>query len=393
MNFLETLRIALNAIKTNKMRAALTILGVVIGVTSVILLVSIVLGLGKIIRTELNSFGANLLIVFPGQRSGARGPGGVVTNKMEFRFSTLIKDKVEDVKYVVPVVQGVGIGKYKNKQTANTTIYGVPGDYFKVLNISVVSGRPFSQNEDTNVAVIGKSVKDELFERTDAIGKEIVLKGRRFQIIGIQEERGSIFGIDQDNVAIIPLGRARSLLGADRPNWFFIKVDENKDIDTAKKKVENVLLSELESDEFTVSTQQDTLSLVGTILGFLSAGLGGVSAISLLVGGIGIMNIMLVSVTERTREIGLRKALGATRRDILLQFLTEAVVLSITGGLVGVVSGTLLAIFIDRFLTTDLNLWYTLLAFGFSVIVGITFGIAPAIKASKLSPIEALRYE
>jgi len=393
MNFGQTLKISVNAIRLNKVRASLTILGVVIGVASVILLVSLVSGLGKTIRQEFEGFGANLLVVFPGDQGGGRGPGGAVANKMEFEFEDLLKNKVPELKYVVPSVQGVGTIKYKNKDISGTIIYGVTGDYFEAVNIAIETGRAFRLNENSNVAIVGETVVEELFPNVSALGKDILVKDRRYKIVGIQEARGSIFGQDQDNIVILPLGPARSLLGLDRPNWFFIKVDENYNVNTAKEHVEEVLLRELDEDDFTVSTQEETLELVGNILGVLSAGLGGVAAISLLVGGIGIMNIMLVSVTERTREIGLRKAIGATRRDILLQFLVEATMLSLLGGVVGVVVGSSLSLVINQFITTEINAWYTLLAFSFSAVVGIVFGIAPAIKASKLSPIEALRYE
>ncbi|MEK7595671.1 MAG: ABC transporter permease [Patescibacteria group bacterium] len=393
MNFAETLKISMRAIKVNKARSALTMLGIIIGVASVILLVSIVSGLGKTIREELNSFGANLLVVFPGSPEGGRGPGGVVANKMEFRFEKLILEKVPEIENVVATIQSVGTLRYKNKDIADSTIYGVSGTYFKALNISVIEGRPFTKSESANVVVIGKTVRDKLFANSNPLGKELIIKDRRFKVIGVQKERGSIFGRDQDNVALLPLAPSRSLLGLDRPNWFFIKVVPERDIKLAKEAVKKVLLTEMKEDDFTVSTQEDTLQLVGRILGVLSLGLGGIAAISMLVGGVGIMNIMLVSVTERTREIGLRKALGARRRDILLQFLVEAIVLSLLGGFAGVVIGIGSSFLLDRFIATEVNYVFVVLSFGVSAIIGIVFGIAPAIRASKLSPIEALRYE
>ena len=393
MNFLEVIKISLKSIRINKVRSVLTMLGVIIGVASVILLVSIVSGLEKTIRNELNSFGANLLVLFPGDQGGGRGPGGVVANKMEFRFGDLIEQRVPEIIDAMPAIQSIGTVKYKNKDNAGTEISGITGGYFSRLNIDVVEGRAFTDAERGNVAVIGNTVKDKLFKNVNPIGKELIVKDRRFKIIGIQEERGSIFGADQDNVVLIPLAPARALLGVDRPNWFFIKADETADINVVKEKVEKILLKELDDDDFTLSTQEDTLELVARILGVLSVGLGGIAAISLLVGGVGIMNIMLVSVTERTREIGLRKALGARRKDILLQFLVEAVVLSIMGGLIGVIIGILLSFVLNSFIATQVNYFFVFLSFGVSAIIGIVFGLAPAIRASKLAPIEALRYE
>src|SRR3989344_1723782 len=316
MNLSEILKISLKAIRVNKGRSCLTVLGVVIGVASVILLVSLVSGLGKTIRDQLESFGANLLVIIPGEPGGGRGPGGVVTNKLEFRFTSLLENGVNEISEVVPSIQGVGVTKYKNKETSDTSIYGVTGNYFDALNIEIVEGKAFAKNEPGNFVVIGFKVKEKLFGASNPLGKDITIQKRRFKVLGVQKERGNIFGRDLDNVILIPLGPARALLGVDRPNWFFIKVENDKDINIAKEKIEKLLLKDLEKEDFTVSTQEDTLALIGRILGVLSAGLGGVAAISLIVGGVGIMNIMLVSVTERTREIGLRKALGARRRDI-----------------------------------------------------------------------------
>lgn len=393
MNIFEIVKLATKSLKVNKGRSLLTVLGVVIGVSSVIILVSIISGLGKTIRTELNSFGANLLFVFPGSAGGGRGPGGVVSNRLEFRFADLLQSRVPEISEVVTSIQSVGTASYKNRETKDTTVYAVTGNYFKALNIDVIEGRSFSENEGGNVAVIGITLKKELFRNVSPIDKEVIVKERRFKVIGVQKERGSIFGRDMDNVALIPLSEGRSLMGVDRPNAFFVKIFEDKNVDTAKVKMERVLLKEMQKDDFTVATQADTIELVGTILGVLSVGLGGVAAISLIVGGVGIMNIMYVSVTERTREIGLRKALGARREDILNQFLIEAIVLSIMGGLLGVILGMLISVGINRILATEINFAYVVLAFGFSVVIGIVFGVAPAIRASKLSPIDALRYE
>lgn len=394
MNLFEVVKISIKAIRVNKVRTFLTMLGVIIGVASVIILVSLVSGLGKTIKYELNSIGANLLFIFPGNATGGRGPGGVVTNKMEFRFADLLKERIPEISQIVPAVQSIGRTKYLNKETKDTTIIGVTGNFFETLSIDIVSGRKFSDNESGNVVIIGDSIKESLFKSTNAVGKEITVKGRRYKIIGVAEKRGSFLGADRDNIAILTLASARNLLGVDKPNWFYVKIADEASLDSAKKKISKILYKELNNDDnFTVSSQEDTLQMVGRILGVLSIGLGGVAAISLFVGGIGIMNMMLVSVTERTREIGLRKALGAKRRDILLQFLTEAIILSLIGGSLGVLFGIGVSKVIDRFIATEISVPYVLMAFIFSAGIGIIFGIAPAIRASRLSPIEALRYE
>ncbi len=212
-------------------------------------------------------------------------------------------------------------------------------------------------------------------------------------MIGVLSKRGSIFGVDQDNVAAIPLSAAQKQFGLDRLNTIYIEAHRSEDVKLVQKRAGDILLKRLSEDDFTIMTQEQTLSTIGQITGVLTIALGGISAISLIVGGIGIMNIMLVSVTERTREIGLRKALGATPGNIRNQFLIEAVVLAGLGGIVGIILGILLSLLIGQFITTTVPLWSIVLSFGFSAAVGIIFGVAPAIRAAKLDPITALRYE
>lgn len=393
MSILEILKLALRAIRLNKVRSALTMIGMIIGVAAVIILVSIVSGLGKTIRNELNSFGANLLSVFPGNAEGG-GPDNIPVNRFEFGYADLLEQRIPELTDVVTGIQTSGTAKYKNKEVTGTIIQGVTGNYFRALNISVAEGRAFSKDEGSNVVVIGNTLKEKLFSSIDPLGKEVIVKDRRFRVVGVQAKRGSIFGQDQDNIVVIPAPAARRLLGVDRPSFFYIKVEENRDINFVKEKVEKVLQKQIDvEDSFKVFTQEETMNLVNRILGTLSLALGGIAAISLIVGGVGIMNIMLVSVTERTREIGLRKALGARRSDILTQFLIEAVVISLMGGLLGVIVGIVLSGVINNFVATEVNYFFVLLSFGVSALIGIIFGIAPAIRASKLSPIEALRYE
>ncbi len=393
MDVFQILRLALRAIKLNKARSILTMIGMIIGVAAVIILVSIVSGLGKTIRNELNSFGANLLSVFPGNGEGG-GPDEVAVNRFRFEYADLIEQRVPEVTEVIPGIQARSTTEYKNKEVTGTIIMAVTGNYFRALNISVAQGRPFSKDEGGDVAVIGITLKDKLFPNVNPLGKEVIIKDKKYKVIGVQAKRGSIFGQDQDNIVIMPSVSAKKLLGVDKPSFFYIKTQEGKDINDVKDKVQKVLDRQIDvKDSFKIYTQEETMNLVNRILGVLSTGLGGIAAISLLVGGVGIMNIMLVSVTERTREIGLRKALGARRSDILIQFLIEAVVLSLIGGLIGVLVGMGASLIINNFLATEINYFFVFLSFGVSALIGIVFGITPAIRASKLSPIEALRYE
>jgi putative ABC transport system permease protein len=241
--------------------------------------------------------------------------------------------------------------------------------------------------------VIGQTVVDNLFPNSDPIGKKISISGGKYTVIGVSAKKGSVFGQDQDNVVVIPFAAARKQFSIDVVNYIYLSAKSPELVELVKKRAKEIMLTRLEEDDFTLMTQEQTLQTVTSITGILTTALGGIAAISLLVGGIGVMNIMLVSVTERTKEIGLRKALGAKRKDILLQFLLEAVMLSLVGGAVGVFLGFAASTIISRFFVAEITTWSILLAFAFSAAVGIIFGITPAIRAARLSPIEALRYE
>ena len=232
-----------------------------------------------------------------------------------------------------------------------------------------------------------------MFGTRTAIGQKIDVAGIKYTVIGILKSRGAIFGIDQDNSILVPLTSAQRQFGIDRLNTIYVSVKNSEEVKDIQAKTTQILKKRLSEDEFTVQSQEQTLSTISQITGVLTLALGGISAISLIVGGIGIMNIMLVSVTERTREIGLRKAIGAKPSDIRNQFLIEAITLSGLGGLIGILIGVGLSFVIGRFFTTTVPLWSIALSFGFSMIVGIVFGVAPAIRASRLDPIQALRYE
>ncbi|OGE18890.1 hypothetical protein A3J19_00430 [Candidatus Daviesbacteria bacterium RIFCSPLOWO2_02_FULL_41_8] len=396
MNILEIFSLSITAILANRMRTLLTILGIVIGVTSVILLISVVTGLKSFITKEIQGLGSNLMFVIPGKVGGARSPGGVQVNRLTMQDATNVKNKLAGQAEVSAVVQKVSTVKYLNKIDKDVTLVGVQANYPKLISVTFVKGRPFTISEESGgrrVAIIGTSAEEKLFGTNSSLGKTISVGNVKYEVIGVLEKRGSVFGIDQDNFVAIPLSAAQKQFGLDRLNTIYIEANKTEEVKLVQKKAAAVLLKRLSEDDFTIMTQEQTLSTVSQITGVLTIALGGIAAISLIVGGIGIMNIMLVSVTERTREIGLRKALGATPSNIRTQFLIEATVLAGLGGIVGIILGIVFSLIIGRFITTSVPLWSIALSFGFSTAVGIIFGVAPAIRAAKLDPIQALRYE
>lgn len=393
----DLIKLSFKAILGNKLRSFLTTLGIIIGVFSIIMLVSIGTGLQSYISSQLSSFGSNLIFVIPGRIGGSRTPGGVAANKLLVSDAKNLQAKLKSVATVAPVISQSSIVKYKNKTNKNTTIFGTTANYPDIVkNSTLVKGSFFTPGQErsgSKVAVIGYSVYTNLLSSEDPIGKIINIGNNRYTIIGLIGKRGSTFGADQDNVAIIPFGAARQQFGITNVNTIYMSAFKPELVSFVKAQAEKVLLKRLTEDDFTVQTAESSLAIVTSITNVLTIALGGIAAIALLVGGIGVANIMLVSVTERTREIGLRKALGAKRSDILKQFLLEAVILSVTGGTIGILLGLGASMIIALLLFSTVTWWSVVLAFGFSVMVGVVFGMAPAIRASKLSPIEALRYE
>ncbi len=397
MNLIETIKLSFASILANRMRSFLTVLGIVIGVMSVILLISLVTGLKTFITNQIEGLGSNLLFVIPGRVGGARSPGGVQANRLEYQDAQLLRDKLQSSAQVSAAIQRTGTLKFGNKTDKGAAIYGVEANYSKVLMaIKLESGRFFRESEVSSakkVAVIGKSAKDTLFGSGSALDQLIDVSGMKYRIIGILEPRGSVFGVDQDNAIYLPLEAATRQFGIDRVNTIYISASNPESVKSIQNQATAILKKRLTEDDFTVQSQEQTLSTIGQITGVLTAALGGIAAISLLVGGIGVMNIMLVSVTERTREIGLRKAIGAKPEDIRNQFLIEALTLSGIGGIIGILLGIGISLIIGQFFTTTVPFWSVALSFGFSMLVGVVFGVAPAIRASRLDPITALRYE
>lgn len=396
MDFFELLRLAVNSLKANKLRSGLTTLGIIIGVFAVILLVSIGSGLQSYITDQISSLGSNLIYVVPGKIGGARTPGGVSTNRLTVTLAKELSQKLKDVAKVGPIIQKSSTVKFEGKSDKDVSILGTSANYPDIVKTTLEKGVYFSPSQEkagAKVGVIGKTVATTLHLGDNPIGKRISIAGNKFTVTGVLKERGSLFGMDQDNTVVIPISASQRMFGVTNVNTIYLSTNNAEDVSYVQEKATGILLKNLSEDDFTVQNQAQTLSTINNITGILTVALGGIAAISLVVGGIGVMNIMLVSVTERTKEIGLRKALGAKRKDILTQFLLEAVILSLIGGAVGILLGLGASYVLSKFFISDVTPWSIILAFLFSVIVGIVFGIAPAINASRLSPIEALRHD
>ena len=394
MKLTDTLESSIKTLGSNKARTVLTMLGVIIGVFAVVTLVALGKGVQNYITDQFNSLGTNVLVVAPGKVDFTGDPAQSFGNsKLEEKHINLINTYAGD--YIEAVTPSYRIGKvveYKNKNYYATFNGANENAAEKIFNIPLESGREFTKSEvssKSKVAVIGKLVADEFFSNTNPLGKTITISGDRYEVIGVQAKKGQDF----DELVRVPYTALEETANVDKFSGIAVKVKEEIPMSRGMKQVELALLRDLNEDEFSVLSPEDLLASFTSILGILTAALGGIAGISLLVGGIGIMNIMLVSVTERTKEIGLRKAVGATPFNIATQFLVEAVLISVAGGVIGLLFGFLAAYIAQQWVRAEVTLSAVLLAFGFSVLVGVVFGTYPAINAAKKDPIEALRYE
>ena len=410
MSLSQLLLEALESLNSNKLRSGLTVLGIVIGVAAVIAMLAVGSGAQASITGSINQVGTNLLFVFSG---GAEDVGMRNPRRITLADAAALMDPfaAPHVQAVAPALQGRGEIVFAG-ESKTTEILGVTPSYGAVRNISLLEGEFINDDQyhgRASVVIIGVEVADKLFGHRDGlIGESVRIEGQPFRVVGVlAPQGGGAFG-SADNQVIVPLTTAQARLisrqGEGTVDIIFIQAVDFKAVPDASDEVAQILRTRhrtpVGSDDFTVFTQESILSTIQSVTGVLTIFLGGIAAISLLVGGIGIMNIMLVSVTERTREIGLRKALGARRRDILIQFITESSLLSLIGGIIGILFGWLISFMVGRVAAATGNEFTPIVGFDaillatvFSAAVGLFFGIYPANRAASLEPVEALRYE
>ena len=413
MTFRDNIKIALAGLTVQKSRSALTILGIVIGITAIILITALGQSAENLIIGQVQNLGSANIYILPGRRpEGAAGFGAMIMSdsiKIKDIEDLQNKNNVPDAKEVIPVVFGMARANY-GSESFDAMIFGTNAQAYDLFNLADYSGELFTDSDvsqKAEVIVIGQKVAEKLFGGDQAIGQKIKIKNKNFRVLGVLSKKGQSSFVDFDEVILGPYTTIQQdILGFKYFQRVVVVANSKEVIPSVIKQTETVLrdnhnITDISKDDFYVQTQDDIVKTLGIITTVLTVLLTSVAAISLIVGGIGIMNIMLVSVTERTREIGLRKALGATNKNILSQFLTEAVMLTLAGGIIGITFGSVLSWLMTLVLNSFFNLGFT---FAFplmgafwgvlvSTLVGFVFGIFPAYTASKKSPMEALRYE
>lgn len=407
-SLIESFRSAISSVRAHGFRSFLTTLGIIIGVSSTIAVVSVIQGLSYSINQQFEGFGSNSISIRSYTPRSERMKGKI--SRITHDDVELIRKQVEGVEHITPTlgsnVGGTSAVKYKGHQ-AFGQVAGTTYTYQNVQNIDMKFGRFLSYSDNQSrrkVVVIGEKLREDLSLPKNPVGEFIFFAGEWLKVIGLAEPKGSFFGFSQDNFVILPYSTMQGLNGnLLEPDIFLqLQLKDLAKLDSIKEKITNILrkqhrLKKNDDNDFKIETPEQLTSGISQVISTLTIVLGGIVSISLIVGGIGIMNIMLVSVTERTREIGICKAIGAKRHHILLQFLIESVVLSLIGGVIGIVLGyglgAMAAAMIPGFPPANVPLWAVGIAFGFSASIGIIFGILPAAKAANLDPIDALRYE
>lgn len=402
-----------NSILANKARSFLTMLGIIIGVGAVILIMALGAGAQELILGQIESFGTNKIGILPGKSDDDGPPAsamGIIITSLKLEDAQAIKKEIPHVEAVAAYANDAASISWQSN-SYSTNIKGVNEDYFLVEGGEIENGRFFTdreQNDLSKVVILGYTVKKEIFGESDPIGTKIKIRGNIFEVIGTTKERGTIAFQNYDDQVLVPIKTTQKIIaGINYINMIRLSIDNEKNIPEVMDQI-NLLLRDRheindksgDSDDFSVRSSADAISMITTITNALKYFLAAMAALSLLVGGIGIMNIMLVSVTERTREIGLRKALGASSSNIINQFLIETISLTTIGGIIGIIGGVIVSYIVTIVIQ---NLGYDwkfsipflsiILGTGVSMIIGLIFGIYPASKASKLEPVEALRYE
>jgi putative ABC transport system permease protein len=382
----------------NKIRAFLTTLGIVIGVASVVLLLAFGLGLKNYIAQQFNNLGTNLVFVLPGQVFNRSGGFSSLRSSVSFDERDYLNlKKAKYAQAVVPIFQKSSIIKAQGKEETGS-LYGTTEEIFMTRNLNPQIGEVFKKSDGekrAKVAVLGPEIAKKLFGQEDlALNQKIRIEDQTFKVIGILQAKGGGFGgPNLDTFVYVPFQTVFNITGKKDFNTFLLKAQSENSIEDLKNQIKKIMLKRYKEDDFSVADSKEILSTIQSIFSVLNLALVGIGAISLIVGGIGIMNIMYVSVTERIREIGIRRALGALEKDILLQFLAESVLLSLIGGLIGLIISFIVIFFVRIFFPASIDAFSIILALTVSSAIGVFFGVFPARKAAKLSPIEAIRYE
>ncbi len=403
MDIVESIKMAGTTLMANKLRSSLTMLGIIIGNASVIAMIGIGEGAQSFVKDQVNSLGTNVLFIIPGNPDAQRRPV-MQPPTLVLKDAEAIASQVPTVKEVAPALTGGEIVSYRSNNSTASLVGATPS-YLTVRNFDVAKGR-FITNDDlkrqTNIAILGSEIAEILFGKEDPVGQSIRIKNTSLQVVGVMQPKGAAFGDNQDLNIFLPLTTmSNRITGRSSPygmrvSFISVSVKDESMMTAAQFQIENLLRLRhkiVKQDDFTVRNQKDLMNILGNITGALTLLLACVAAISLVVGGIGIMNIMLVSVTERTKEIGLRKAIGASQEDILIQFIIEAVILSVTGGFIGTAIGIGGIVLVATFspLQASVSVSAIAIAVGVSGGIGLFFGVVPARQAARLDPIVALR--